>query len=294
MQGSGAVATATAGECWPVGSRISSARDGCSRRWARCRSWCCGTRAGPGPSRIAARTSASRSTRARSRPACSPATGTTPASTWPAAARSIRGPTTPRGFDVALDGDDVWVAARPDADPVGRLRAPPARRPGARADAGHGQGDARAARADRAAPTRSCAPRSSSALAYRAEGWGSRAHRPRRHGQRAAAPRPGRPRPGPRPRPGLRDPRHAGPPAPVPDRAARPRRRAGRSARASGTAASSRPGRPTPPSGCWRRPSPARRRWPTAEAMHVRRRHRPRVHRRGPHARLHQQGRSRR
>src|SRR5205823_12729062 len=26
------------------------------------------------------------------------------------------------GFDVALDGDDVWVARRPTADAVGRLR----------------------------------------------------------------------------------------------------------------------------------------------------------------------------
>ena len=105
-----------------VAGRAASARAACSPRSARCRWWSCGTRGGPGRSRTGAPTSASRCTGARSRRACSPATGTTPGSTWPAAARSTRGPTTPSGFDVAVDGDDVLVVGPRRGDPVEHLR----------------------------------------------------------------------------------------------------------------------------------------------------------------------------
>ena len=60
--------------------------------------------------------------RARSRPACSPATGTTPASTWPAAARSTRGPTTPAPSTSRSTATTCWSSARAAGEPVERLR----------------------------------------------------------------------------------------------------------------------------------------------------------------------------
>ena len=124
---------------------------------------------------------------------------------------------------------------------------------------------------------------------YRRRGLGQRAHRARGDGQRPAPPRPGRPSAGPRARLGLRQPRHAGPRAPLRRVAARVDASCRRAGSPTGTGGSSTPGRPTPPSGCWRPPWPAAA-VADAEAMmftavtdHVFIDERP-------HARLHEQG----
>ena len=249
----------------------------------------CGTRAGPAPSRTAARTSASRSTRARSRPACSPATGTTPASTWPAAARSTRGPTTPSA--------STWPST---ATTSGWPPGPTPTRSGGcsgglrdgleqgltlvTAKATLGLLERRRRRADRA-------HRARLRRGLPGRRVGLRADRPRRHGQRAARTST---------RPTGRWPSCTRWPSSAATRRARPPRFAEPAL-----------GRPAVPassgSAAWYRRFVETRSADAAERVlataiasagdagrgrghDVRRRHRPRVHRRGPHARLHEQG----
>ena len=88
-------------------------------------------------------------------------------------------------------------------------------------------------------------------VANRADGWGVGPDRAGGDGKPASPARPDRPPGGSRPRPGLRGPRHPQPPAPVPPGAprARCRRRHLPNGSPPGTAGSSRPGPPMPPSG---------------------------------------------
>ena len=207
------------------------------------------------------------------------------------AARSTRSPTTPRGFDVDhRRRRRARRRARHDGDP----RAAP---PGAGCAQGLEDGPhardrevgARAARGRRAA----------------------RRHRPGRARLRHALPRrrvgapgltvlvamanllphldagrPARSRSSTGSRSCRGDTRNH--PPRFPPRPARRRRRSA-TVSASGTAASSRPGRPTPPSA--RSPPRSRRATPDdVEGDDVRRGHRPRLRRRWPHHRLHEQG----
>jgi hypothetical protein len=97
----------------PAPPASSNTKGASSRRSVPCRWWCFGTRAGPGPSRTAAPTSASPSTRARSRPARFDLASGCTLDPWADDATA---------FAVEIDGDDVWVAQRPAIDPVGQLR----------------------------------------------------------------------------------------------------------------------------------------------------------------------------
>ena len=193
------------------------------------------------------------------------------------------------GFDVALEDGDGARRGAARADPVGRLRRRLQDGLEQRHHAGDGQGRPSGCWR-REGRRRSSAP----ALDFGTDLPG------RRVGLRASpcwSPWPTscprstrRPAAGPRP---WRWPSSAGTPG-----AAHPASRTGASATAShdldqvarrGTGASSRPARPTRPNGRWPRSSTAgdlRR----GRADDVRGRDRPRLHRRGPHAGLHQQG----
>ena len=113
-------------------------------------------------SRTAARTSASRCTRARSRPAWSRATGTTPASTSCRAARSTCGPTTRTASTSSSRGDDVFVDARARRDPRRAPAAAAAQRP--RGGTSRSSSPSRCSACSKPAcrRPRSCAPASSS------------------------------------------------------------------------------------------------------------------------------------
>ena len=229
-----------------------------------------------------------------SSPAWSPVTGTTPASTWSAAAPSTPGPTTPRGFDV---------------DDRRRRRRGRRARPRATRSSGCAAGCATAS----SRGSRSCMAKAVLGLLERRDGAG----RGRAHRARVRRPRTGRaagaagspcsvamanvlPHLEPDDRPlalvhalAVRRPRHP-----------RPRRRGSRAGRSAPAGRARRAaGRVVPPLRRDPLGDAAERALATAVAPGRSRRgrgddvrggHRPRLHRRGPHARLHQQGRSRR
>ena len=198
-----------------------------------------------------------------------------------------------RGFDVDIRGDDVFVHPRVHADPVGHLQAPAAQRPRGRHLARDREVGARPARRRRARRRRSCAPASSSARAT-AIGLGRGPHGARRDGEPAPPARPRRPRARARARLDVRRARHEQPGAAL-RRSARSRRRRCRSTgSASGTGASSTPARPTRPSARSRPRSPSPADSADGRDDDVRRGHRPRVHRRRPHASTSRTRRSRR
>ena len=233
---------------------------------------------------------ASRCTRARSRPGSSPATGTTPASTSCRAARSTSGPTTPAASTASPTATTCSSSRDADADPVGHLQARlrngleddislvVAKSVLGLLDAGVRAGrdrahrrrvrhDATAARVGaRASPCSSrwptCSPsstRDDRALALV-------------HGLAFVA------RDTAQPRAALRR------------RAARDAERCPLDRLAAGTAASSTPARPTRPSARSRPRSPSPAHSADGRDDDVRGGHRPRLHRRRPHDRLHEQG----
>ena len=241
-------------------------------------------------SRTAARTWASRSTRARSRPASSPATGTTPASTSCRAARSTCGPTTPAASTSSARRRRVRASRAPT--PIRSATCRRRLRDGLEdgislvvaksvlglLDAGVGPADDRAHRR-----------RVRHALPRRRLGRGP--HRARRDGEPAPPPRRRRPRARARARPRVRRARHratSAPRFPV------------------GPAADDERARSTRLAAWYRRFVDTRRRDAAERTLataladparprrrrgdDVRGRHRPRVHRRRAHDRLHEQG----
>ena len=279
-----------AGECWPGARRPPAARAACSRRWARCRWWCCGT------------TGRAWAIEDRCPHLGFPLhRGTVEAGLLTCHWHHAR-------FDLAsgctLDpwADDArgFAVERRRRRRVGRAPGPTTTRSGAcapRLRDGLEQGltlvTAKATLgllelpggADEVVRTAL-----EFGLANRAAGWGSGLTVLVAMANVLPAPRPRRPRPRARARAGLRGPRHAGPPAALPDRSARPGRGAGRAPggvvpalRRHALGGRRRAGAGDGGRRAGRR---SRRRGDAA-----RRRHRPRLPRRGPHARLHQQGR---
>ena len=206
------------------------------------------------------------------------------------AARSTSGPTTPAASTSTVDGDDVFVA-RPRRRRSGRRTSSRGCATASRTASRSSSPSRCSACSTPASPARDRAHRRRVRHALPRRGLGRRPHRARRDGQRAPPPRPRRPRARARARPRVRRARHAQPRAALP----------GRPARRRDDVPVDRLARVVPalrrhPLGATR-PS-ARSTTALAEPGRLGRRrgddvrggHRPRLHRRRPHDRLHEQG----